>query len=256
MSEPDWTDIKTVRAWLGKRYHVANRETGSPFFQYLKDELAKGNKTQGRETHLSRDEFLRWVWDTNTGSNGPHGFHYSMDAMRIPYYPEFIDEFSQSRSPSPAHGSNMARHGVSNASDGHLPDHQSSKPPRNKATNKPRKRKLGRKSKSAIQTVSTSLDDEKCAKHSRIKAPLSASDSKAMGISKGVKRIDPEALRRQKARVSTLRPRINCKRGKTGRSCCPLPQCKSLMLYSIQTSFTLNKPLIAKSFRDSLMFFS
>lgn len=214
MSEPDWTDIKAVRAWLGRRYHVANKETGSPFFQYLKDELAKGNKTQGRETHFSRDEFLRWVWDTNTGPNGPRGFHYSMDAMRIPYYPEFIDELSQSRSPSPAHGGNMTRRGVSNASDGHLPDHhQSSKPPRNKATNKPRKRKLGRKSKSAKQTVSTSLDDEKCAKQSRNKVPLSASDSKAMGISKGVKRIDPEAIRRQKARVSTLRPTINCKRG-------------------------------------------
>ena len=44
MSEPDWTEIEAVRAWLGERYHVANRETGSPFFQYLKDELAKGNK--------------------------------------------------------------------------------------------------------------------------------------------------------------------------------------------------------------------
>lgn len=234
MSEPDWTDVKAVRAWLGKRYHVANRETGSPFFQYLKDELAKGNKIQGRETHLSRAEFLRWVWDTNTGPNGPRGFHYSMDAMRIPYYPEFIDESSLSRSPSPAHGGNMTRRGESNASDGHLPDHhQSSNPPRNKATNKPRKRKLGRKSKSAKQTVSTSLDDEKCAKQSRVKAPLSASDSKAMGISKGVKRIDAEALRRQKARVSTLRSRVNCKRGKTGRSCFPLPQCKGLMLYFI-----------------------
>ncbi|CAD6577670.1 MAG: hypothetical protein ASARMPRED_008361 [Alectoria sarmentosa] len=217
MSELDWTDIKVVRAWLGKRYHVANRETGSPFFQYLKDELAKGNKTQGRETHLSRDEFLRWVWDTNTGSDGPRGFHYSMDAMRIPYYPEFIDELSQSRSPSPAHGGTMTGRGVSNASDAHLPDHhhQSSNSSRNKATNKPRKKKLGRKSKGAKKTASTSLDDGTCAKQSRIRAPLSASNSTAMGISKGVKRIDPEALRRQEARVGTLRPRINCKRGKT-----------------------------------------
>ena len=157
-----------------------------------------------------------------------------MDPLGSAYYPEYTDELSQSRSPSPAHGGNMTGRGASNASDGHLPDdHQSFKLPRNKATNKPRKRKLGRKSKGAKQIASTSLDKEKRAKQSRNKAPLSASDSKAMGISKGVKRIDPDALRRQKARVSTLRPRINCKRGKTGKNCCPLPQCKSLMSYFI-----------------------
>ena len=171
-------------------------------------------------------KFFRWVWDTNTGPDGPLGFHYSMDPLGIPYYPEFTDELAQSRSPSPAHGGNMTGRGASNASDGHLPDdHQSFKLPRNKATNKPRKWKLGRKSKGAKQAVSTSLDEEKRAKQSRYKAPLRARE--------GVKRIDPGALRNQKARVSTLRPRINCKRGKTGRNCCPLPQCKSLMSYFI-----------------------
>lgn len=47
MSEPDWTDIKAVRAWLAKRYHVANQETGSPFFQIPERRAGKGEQNSG-----------------------------------------------------------------------------------------------------------------------------------------------------------------------------------------------------------------
>ncbi len=202
MSEPDWTDVKSVRAWLDNRYLVANNETGSPFFQYLKDELVKGIKIRGRETYLSRDELLRWLLETQPTS----AFHYSVDAMRTPYYPEYIDHSSQSRSQCPTN----------------IPAERTSKQPKKRATTVPQKTVPARRSKSAKQMVLTSLGDGINTKQSRSKALLSAGNSNPGGTTKGVKQIDPEALRKQKARVSTLRSRSSCKRGKSGKNCCPL----------------------------------
>ncbi len=217
MSEPDWTDVKSVRAWLDKRYLVANNETGSPFFQYLKDELVKGIKIRGRETYLSRDELLRWLLETQPTS----AFHYSVDAMWTPYYPEYIDQSSQSRSQSPTQSGDRTRHEASNFSNSNIPAERNSKRQKKRATTIPQKTVPARRSKSAKQMVFTSLGDGNT-KQSRSKALLSAGNSKPGGTTKGVKQIDPEALRKQKARVSTLRSRSSCKRGKTGKNCCPL----------------------------------
>lgn len=180
---------------------------GSPFFQYLKDELVKGNKIRGRETYLSRDELLRWLLDTQP----TRAFHYSADAMRTPYYPEYIDQSSQFRSQSPTHSGDRTRHEASNLSN----RKRNFKQPKKRATTIPQKTKPARRSKSAKQMVLTSLGDGTNTKQSGSKAPLSAGNSKAAGITKGVKRIDPEPLRKQKARASTLRSRSSCKRGKT-----------------------------------------
>ena len=198
MSEPDWTNVKSVRAWLEKRYPIANKDTGSPFFLYLKDELHKGNKIRGRENHLSRHEFMRWVWEANMTEDGPRGFHYSGNDKRTPYYPEYVDDQSQSRSQSPAQCNNTIKHKLV---------HESSKPLKNRPSTKPQKKKLARKNKNAKQDVSAALGDGKASEKS---------------ITKGVKQIDKDALQRQKARIATLRPRKNCQRSETGTSRCPL----------------------------------
>lgn len=130
MSESDWTDVKSVRAWLDKRYPVANNEMGSPFFQYLKDELVKGNKISGRETYLSFDELLRWLLDTQL----TRAFHYSVDAMRTPYYPEYIDQSSKSRSRSPTQSGDRTRHEASSFSNGDSPAEKHSKQLKKRAT--------------------------------------------------------------------------------------------------------------------------
>ena len=218
MSEPDWTDVKSARDWLETRYLVANNEMGSPFFQYLKDELGKGNKIRGRETYLSRHEFLKWLLDTQ----GDRAFHYSVDALRTPYYPEYIDQSSQSRSQSPSQSGDTTRHEASTLSNTNIPVERNSKQPEKGETNVPLKTKPARRSKSAKQKVLTSLGDGKNTKQSRSKALISAGNSKAAGTAKGVKQIDPEPLRKQNACVRTLRPRSSCKRGKTGKHCCPL----------------------------------
>ena len=229
MSEPDWTNVNSVRVWLDKRYLVANNEMGSPYFQYLKDELVNGNKIRGREKYLSRSELLRWLLDTQS----TRAFHYSADAMRTPYYPEYIDQLSQSRSQSPTQSGDRTRDEVSNSSSGNIPAERKSKQPKKRATTIPHNTKPARRSKSAKQTVLTSLGDGVNKKQSRRKAPLSAGNSKAAGTTKGVKQIDPEALRKQKARVSTLRPRSSCKRGKTGKKSCPLCPVNISNVYSI-----------------------
>lgn len=218
MSELDWTDVKSVRAWLDKRYLVGNHEIGSPFFQYLKDELVQGNKIRGRETYLSTHELFRWLLDTQP----TRGFHYSAGAMRTPYYPEYIDQSSSSRSQSPSQSSDGTRHEASNTSNRNIPTERNSKKPKKRATTVPQKAKPARRSKSAIQMALASLGDGTNTKQSRSKALLSAGDSKPAGTTKGGKRFDPETLRKQKARVSTLRPRSSCKRGDTGKNCRPL----------------------------------
>ena len=86
--EPDWSNVDAVREWLGSRYPNSDNQTGSPMWRYLKDELAKGHKLRGRETHLSKGgggEFFRWIQE-HSGGNAV----YYPD-IGITYYPEFVD---------------------------------------------------------------------------------------------------------------------------------------------------------------------
>ena len=214
MSDPDWTDVKSVRAWLDKRYVAGNNGIGSPFYQYPKDELVQGHKIRGRETYLSRHELLRWLLDTQPN----RAFYYSPDTVRTPYYPEYIDQSSQSRSRSPAQSSDGTRHEASTLSNRNIPGKRKSKKPKKRATAIPQKTKPARKSKSAKQMVSITLDDGIKTQESRSKALLSTGNVNAANR---VERIAQKALRKQKARVSTLRPRSSCKRGETGKNRCP-----------------------------------
>lgn len=86
--EPDWSNVDAVRDWLGSRYPNSNNQSGSPMYRYLKDEMAKGHKPKGRETHLSRGargEFSKWIFE-NSGENA-----VCYPAMRVTYYAEFVD---------------------------------------------------------------------------------------------------------------------------------------------------------------------
>lgn len=85
MSEPDWTDVNSARRWLEQRYPIDNRERGSPFYRYLKDERAMGRKIEGREEYLCKDELVRWWIET------PPGLEYIYRAQDpYPrYYPEY-----------------------------------------------------------------------------------------------------------------------------------------------------------------------
>ena len=86
--EPDWSNVDIVREWLGSRYPNSDNQTGSPMYRYLKDELAKGHKLRGRETHLSKGgggEFLKWIHE-HSGGNAV----YYPD-IGVTYYPEFKD---------------------------------------------------------------------------------------------------------------------------------------------------------------------
>ena len=88
MMEPDLSNVDAARSWLGSRYPNSNYQTGSPLYQYLKDELAKGHKLKGRETHLSlggRGGFLKWIAE-NSGGNA-----VCYPTMRVTIYPEFVD---------------------------------------------------------------------------------------------------------------------------------------------------------------------
>ena len=89
--EPDWSNVDAVREWLGSRYPNSDNQTGSPMWRYLKNELAKGHKLRGRETHLSKGfggEFLKWIHD-HSGGNAV----YYPD-IGVTYYPEFKDPSS------------------------------------------------------------------------------------------------------------------------------------------------------------------
>ncbi len=91
IAEPDWSNIHAVRIWLESRYPIGNGQILSPFYQYLKDEQAKGNKIRGRETHLSRGpggEFSKWVFENTEGDNA---FYYPESSMRVTYYPEYAN---------------------------------------------------------------------------------------------------------------------------------------------------------------------
>ena len=69
-----------------------------PFFQYLQDEKAKGNKINGREKHLLHGrggELWKWVEQEAEHSV----FCYPERSMRPTYYPEYVDEVSPLSSP-------------------------------------------------------------------------------------------------------------------------------------------------------------
>ena len=90
--EPDWSNVDATKSWLESRYPDSNNRTGSPLYRYLKDELAKGHKLKGRETHLSTEsggEFFKFVFEK---SQGNAVCYPSMRKTIYPVkdYPEFI----------------------------------------------------------------------------------------------------------------------------------------------------------------------
>lgn len=212
MTEPNWTDIDVVRDWLGSRYPIANGRTGSPLFQYLQDEQAKGNKIRGLETHLSGGpggEFRKWVWDCSESSV----FHYSADAMRATYYPEYVDQQSESRSQTPTYNEDITRHQASDFPNGLKTDDANCERSKKRAKHKPRITKPVRKSKNAKASCAAPADPS-TTKQSRRKKLPGASKAKT------VKQIDTKSSRLQEERIITLRPRRNRKHPKTGRTDC------------------------------------
>ncbi len=212
MTEPNWRDIDVVRDWLGSRYPVANGRTGSPLFQYLQDEQAKGNKIAGLETRLSwgpGGEFRKWVWENSEDSV----FHYSADAMQTPYYPEYVDQVSISRSQTPTHDEDTTIHKSSDLPSGLPKDHANCKRSKKRAQQKPQTTKPVRKSKNAKSSPAESTTTKK----SRRKTLPRASRPQA------AKQMDSKISRLQEERISTLRPGRNRKHRKTGRTdCTPL----------------------------------
>jgi len=181
-----------------------------PFFQYLKDEQAKGNKIRGREKHLSwgpGGEFRRWVWDNNEST----AIRYSADSMRSTYYPEYLDQLSQSSSQSPTYGEDTTRHKASDPPSGHRTDHANSKQIKKRPKAKPQKPKPMRQSKTA-KFVGPAPAAPTTTKKTTRKALPSASKEKA------VNQIDPKLLRLHKLRISTLRPGRDRKHRRTGRT--------------------------------------
>ncbi len=212
MTQPNWRDIDVVRDWLGSRYPVANGRTGSPLFQYLQDEQAKGNKIAGLETHLSwgpGGEFRKWVWENSENSV----IHYAADAMQTPYYPEYVDQVSISGSETPTHDEDSTIHKASDLPSGLPKDHANCKRSKKRAQQKPQTTKPVRKSKYAKSSCPAPAEST-TTKKSRRKTLPRASTAQA------VKQIDSKISRLQEERISTLRPGRNRKHRKIGRTDC------------------------------------
>lgn len=98
MSEPDWENVDAVRAWLEKRY-TGSVQKGSPYFQYLKDQLKQGQMIQGQERRLSGGELSRWIEET---SERDQEFRYPIRENEPKYYPEYgyPEESDGSQSPT------------------------------------------------------------------------------------------------------------------------------------------------------------
>ncbi len=216
MAEPDWTNVGAVRAWLEKRYTVTDRRDGSPLFQYLKDELGKGNKIKGRERHLSGAEFLRWLGETQ----GTNAFYYRMGEKQVTYYPEYIDETSPESSLSPTDDGNWSDPGASKLPEGHNADHELPKQPMMQAKSKPQKSKSAQPRKSTKAKNSTSLTGNAASRPARTKALPRESKPNATHKAKGVRKNNSEALQKQRVGASTrkLRPKRNSKRASTGKA--------------------------------------
>ena len=205
MSEIDWTDVKAVRDWLEVRYPATPREHGSPFFQYLKDELAKGNKIRGRERHLSGNELLRWIGETQED----RAFYYPAGSMKTVYYPEYNSKANRGhdRDPNEQALPTLPNESARNQS----PPQQSEHP----EASTPHKRKAAHKSNGA---KSDSLHNKSAAKSRRAKIPSRTSKSTGVSRPKGLRSLDSEGSRDPTPWTSRLRSPGSQKRSKTGKN--------------------------------------
>ena len=209
MAEPDWTDVVAARHWLELRYPLASSEKDSPFYQYLRDEQAKGNRPKGREKHLSRGiggELLKWMDEHAENSL----FNYPIENARFIYYPEFIDEeqFSRSGSRTP---DEVVKLKVQNAMT---------------ILNTPQERRVlskqfgnrnnpkSQKAESLNEGQTLKSLDSTTATTATAKRPRGR-DVPIVDKRKATREI-ANSLSRQIERISTLRPRRNCKRPRTG----------------------------------------
>lgn len=207
MSDIDWADVKAVRGWLEARYSIANRQRGSPFFQYLKDELAKGNKIRGRERHFCGDELLRWIGDTQ----GDRAFHYAAGSMRTEYYPEY-DGRAISKSSLDSHPNQQVSSKLPHGSTTTQPPSQQSERP---AVSKHRNRKPVRKRNGAKVDFSNIKSGTKSPQR---KPTTSANKSKAASKPKGLKNFGSGGSRAPDLWTSRLRSSGSHKRSKTGKN--------------------------------------
>ena len=237
MTEPDWTDVLAVRAWLDKKYPVANMQIGSPFFQYLKDEKAKGKSLRNRELRLSAGsggEFFRWIAENYENES----FHYSTGLMLDQYYPEYFEPLSESISPvAAAHQRNTIeglpsltvlnerlrgirqdseeseseqmtlrsrkeRQGQERKINNTLPSNDLSLSRRNRSTAK--KRPLGSERKPSPKEPPTTESSAR------------QKGTSAKKVNEKVEVIDQNPSKAQKDRISTLRPKRDRKRTPTG----------------------------------------
>lgn len=110
MMEPDFSNVDAARSWLDSRYPNSNNQTGSPLYQYLNDEIAKGhrpNELRRRETHLSTGEggeFLKFVFE-NSGDDTVNYKTMRDTIFPVKDYPEFrvqqTPDTSEDDSPEP-----------------------------------------------------------------------------------------------------------------------------------------------------------
>ena len=228
MTGLDWTDVEAVRAWLDKKYPNSNREIGSPFFQYLKDEKAKGHKINGRERHLSSrrgGELRKWIWEESEHSV----FYYP--EMKVTYYPEYADP----ESPSSAPKRREARP-KRTTPDPILPlleNFRKYKRLKEQAEAELQEKETARQSrKRAAKALPSPAPDpndlehpqlrKKPSKPSNISSGKNASQHlekrKRPNVNSSGNPIDSESSKTQRQRVSTLRPRRDRKRPQTGKS--------------------------------------
>lgn len=195
MSEPDWTDKEIARRWLERRYVVGNDEKGSPFFQYMNKEVAKGNATLLRESHLTSYERLRWE-DLNGIENN---IACPPQNQRLIFYPEYgpgVNRPGPRKEPSP----------------------QKTKGARERA-----KSNRDRKSASGPNTAVLAKKPLKDRPSSRARYGKPAQKKSLL------MQIDPGALGQQESRVKTLRQQIGGrKHGKTGTTYCEIEMCLCL----------------------------
>ena len=231
MAEPNWTDVSAVRAWLDDRYPNSNDETRSPFFQYLRDEKAKGNKINGREKHLSHQrggELWNWVSDEAEHSV----FYYPERSMKATYYPEYVEKLSPLSTPEPYE--EPPKRTTPDPILPFLEEFCRQNQLRKQAKTRFQESKTMRRSTRAkIQVLPFPTVDPKSLERPRLRRKTSVPSRVAISTStqqkserkrRGVKQdsntklIDSRESRTQTDRISTLRPRRDRKRPKTSKS--------------------------------------
>ena len=207
MSEVDWADVKAVRVWLEARYPVTARHHGSPFFQYLKDELAKGNKIRGRERRLCGNELLRWIGETY----GDNAFCYPAESMKTPYYPEYDDTATSPRrlrlNPNQRLFIPLPNESTMEQSLPQQPDHF--------VASKPHKRRAARKPASVKKH---SVHNKSTTRSFRRKVLNCAKKSSAASRPEGHGRFGSGGSRDSGSWTSRLRSPRSHKRGETGKN--------------------------------------